>query len=128
MILTFRVYHAPNETNYSQPGHHLDPRIIQEDRYLIADYPVIFEDTTSLPVFDANALGHPFNQFFRDLEPVKELKNYINNFDDRINNKTYGINIRRGMGLNYHPNSTILSPNTLFYQLFKDLMKADSEK
>ena len=118
--------YIPCEKEYYQPGTHLDPRI--NDKYIIADHPVLFEDTAKYGEFFSHSNFHPFSNFIRQLKPVKEIRDEIEQIlESNKDFDFYGFNIRRGMGLNYHPNSVIYSPIKLFIdkakQIFDDFYK-----
>lgn len=106
-------------------GEHIDPRLEKNHTiYLIADHPILFEDTVPLGHFFADSYGHKFNNLFRDLRPVKHLQDKIKEICEQYKNLNwYGFNIRRGIGLNYHPNSNIMSPTHLFIQKAKEIFE-----
>ncbi len=103
----------------------LDPRLEpSKDLYFIADYPVSFEDTEKYGRFDAHTKEHVFNQYIKDLVPIQEITDSLKEKQEYINKfEIYGINIRRGTGLNYHPNSCIMSPNSLFRSKIKRILE-----
>lgn len=82
--------------------------------YLKADWPVRTTENEKYGWDQRDKTYHPFSQFLLLLRPVKYVRDAVERCAAKFGENIYGINIRRGVGVNYHASSCIFSPTNLF--------------
>lgn len=124
-FIKFEYKDQDNSLPKHEYGTELNPLL--GDRKICADWPIRFIGKKTEFNFKDEQFLTEYRKFYNSLKPVQEIQDVINQYSPKFGDKTFGINMRRGVGINYHSESCIYSPTRLFIGVINQIKEANKD-